>query len=419
MGKTKIYTTNTEYDFYLSEWNKAKHFYTNEKLVKQNANLYVPKLNGQDDNEYNDYISYGCLTMYFKKVVNTYVGMVTRKPVQIFKDSEIENLEEVTPDKKNMDDFVYDVLLHRFQYGRCGILVDYLDEDSRSYFSFYDTFSILEVRYDRYGSLSKVVLEEEDRYIELVLEEGVYVQNHYDKDTENIMKTVTPIKNGKVFDYIPFIIIGDYVPLLTEILDLNVYHYRLSVDLGYGLHWTAIPTPVVTGISNQDDVPDFIGASQYISIPAPDGKAFFMEFQGVGLSSISDRMETVENNISKLTVNMMLDNINQKTATQSLIEHNSSVSSVIGIVNDIARDLTIAVNIMKDWNDMETGYVVVLNTDFMSRSMDPSLLRELTNMLLSNTISYETYWDALQKGEIVSEEKTAEDEQNKINLQTP
>jgi len=418
---SKIYETNDEYDFYFSEWEKARDFTHSEKKVKSGGEKYIPRLRGNDDNEYQTYLSFGSLSMFAKKVLMSYIGMVQRKQYTITHPDIIYDTKyPITPNKKTLYRFITDVLYNRFLFGRVGILVDYIDADERSYMFLYDTFSILEVKYDVYGNLNKVVLTQSDNtLLKLELIDGVYTQQKFDIETEEpVTELITPIKNGNTFDYIPFVIMGDYIPFITEIIDLNYHHFRLSVDLQYALHWVGIPTPTVTGITNEEDVPDFIGTSKYISIPDPNGKAFFMEFEGKGLDSIKDRMEDIRNDIASLSINLILnDQFTSKTATQSIIDNNNSSSSLAGVVKDISADLTTIFNIMMDWNIMETEFVIKLNTDFVASKMDPQLLRELTNMLLSGTISYETYWKALQDGELVDSDKSAEEEKTNIETQ--
>jgi hypothetical protein len=413
----KLFTNDIDYDFFLSEWVKARDFVHSEKMVKSKGDIYVPRLNGQDDNEYKSYISYGGLSMYMKKGLFTYIGMVMRKKYTLTlpasENTDITELQRypVLPNNQDLDGLVYQVLYNRFLYGRIGMLVDYVDKDSRSYIMLYDTFSILSTSYDKYGILNEVWLKDGNNTLRLYIRDNIYMQDVFDED-DVLIDSIRPIKNGEYFDYIPFIITGDYIPFLIEILDLNLHHYKLSVDLCYALHWVGIPTPVVTGIQNEEDIPDFIGVSRYINIPDPQGRAFFMEFEGKGLDSIVERMKVIEEDISKLTVNMILSDVGMstKTATQSLIDYNSSVSSLTGVVNNIGNDITTAFNIMMDWNTMKTDYHISLNTDFVSKKMEPQMLRELTNMLLSNTISYDTYWQALQDGEMVNDNKSSKDE---------
>jgi hypothetical protein len=141
-----------------------------------------------------------------------------------------------------------------------------------------------------------------------------------------------------------------------------------------------------------------------------------MEFEGKGLSTLTDRMDMITRDISNFAVNLVInDQINNKTATQSIIDQNNNTSSLINCVRDLSATLTLSVNEMLEWNAFDNNYIISLNTDFVSSRISAQDMRELTNMLLSGTISYDTYWAALQNGEVVSEDVTSSEEKDKIN----
>jgi hypothetical protein len=60
---------------------------------------------------------------------------------------------------------------------------------------------------------------------------------------------------------------------------------------------------------------------------------------------------------------------------------------------------------------------VSLNKDLVAAGMEPQMLTALTQALLQNTISYETYYHQLQQGEIARPLVDVEDEKTLIEIQ--
>lgn len=149
------------------------------------------------------------------------------------------------------------------QEGRAGVLVDYPEaedgltreqtKDLLATLRYYDSASIVNWRRDG-ENLSLVVLREvyeidvdefdrdrEYQYRVLRLEDGVYTQEVY-RDEKPAGEKVTPTDaGGRPWNRIPFQFLGaknndEYPdkPLLLDIADINIAHYRNSADVEEG-----------------------------------------------------------------------------------------------------------------------------------------------------------------------------------------
>jgi hypothetical protein len=65
---------------------------------------------------------------------------------------------------------------------------------------------------------------------------------------------------------------------------------------------------------------------------------------------------------------------------------------------------------VEDPRDIAEDVFVELNTDFTTQILDPAMLAALMQAYITGTISYEVYFDALQRGGMISSERTIEDE---------
>ena len=425
-----------EYIEMYSEWTKATDFAHSEKRVHDKGEVYFPRLSGQEDDEYKSYVGRASLTMFEKKIRDTYRGMATRKPVDIENDEQLADyLTKVTPTDDSFDSYIFNMLGEYFLTGRCGTLVDLPlgYTDANPYLVLYNATSIINWNTDDYGILTMVVLREiteiddgdqfntstEFRYRVLDLVDGAYRQRLFNSSGVQLNEDIFPQMNGKSLNYIPFTIHGGVKvkpPFLTEVLDLNLHHYQLSGDLGHGLHWVALPSPVLTGVP-KEDVPNHIGSARFIVLEDSDAKAFFLEFEGKGLDEITGRMRVIEETISVMAINMIM-NDNAKTATQANIDSSSTTASLAGVINKLSDEFTIVLTTVSDWMGKTVGNVSI-NTDFVSAKLDANNFNALVNAYIKGTISYSTFWKNLQHGEIASNNKTADEEQSEIETTDP
>ena len=71
-----------------------------------------------------------------------------------------------------------------------------------------------------------------------------------------------------------------------------------------------------------------------------------------------------------------------------------------------------------EWMNKTCGKTQI-NTDFISKTMPPEMIRELRQTWLDGGISYETLWTNLQQGEVADQHKTFDQEQSDIESSEP
>ena len=124
-----------EYNEYKDIWEKCRDAYVGEEAIKAKSTKYLPKLNGQNNAEYENYKLRAQFYGATARTVEAYLGMIWRKPTsyRFYHDGEEshelndffkEFFKVITSDGKSFDDFAHDVAEDIIVTNRVGVLVD-------------------------------------------------------------------------------------------------------------------------------------------------------------------------------------------------------------------------------------------------------------------------------------------------------
>jgi hypothetical protein len=338
--------------------------------------------------------------------------------------------------------------------GRCGVLVDYPPivnavtlaqaqaQGARPYATMYDAESIINWKTGRINNveqLTLVVLEEENeipvdefeskcepqwRVLDLV--NGAYRQRVFRKDKRGefiLVEEIFPQINGRVINRIPFEFFGvrdnspcvDKPPLL-DLVDVNLSHYRTTADYEHGLHFTGLPTPVVTGYYPDDKSPSLrIGSGTAWLLPEAQSKAFYLEFTGQGLGELREALRSKEAMMATLGARILAPEKRAAEAAQTANIHRSSENSVLAsIAQSISVGLTHVMEWLRDWSNITGEVKIELNRDFIPNSMTAQDVDSLVKSWQSGAISHETLFENLVAGDIIAQEISFDDEMERI-----
>jgi hypothetical protein len=342
--------------------------------------------------------------------------------------------------------------------GRCGVLVDHPPMTEamtlaqaqslgmRPYMRMYDAESIINWRTDRIAgaeTLTLVVLEEEREVKKdefevkcekiwrvLDLTNGIYRQRLFEKNDRGefvAYAEVFPQSQGKPIARIPFEFFGvrdnsacvDKPPLL-DLVDVNLSHYRTTADYEHGLHFTGLPTPVVTGFySDEQSAQMRIGSGTAWLLPDPAAKAFYLEFSGQGLSELREALRAKEAMMATLGARILAPEKRQVETAQTAAIHRAGENSVLAsIAQSISIGLTHCLEWMANWAGYDPEVSVRLNKDYLPNSMTYQDVQALVQSWQAGAISHETLFDNLVKGEIIREDVSFDDEKERIELVT-
>lgn len=238
-----------------------------------------------------------------------------------------------------------------------------------------------------------------------------------------------PLRQGQPLDFIPFVFLAPFSleptiqkSLMEGLVRRNLLNFRHSADKEHALHLTAMPTFYVA--ANMETPPElYVGANMAIFLPDNQAKVGLVEFHGQGLQPHENAMKEDLEIMAALGARLLEGPPRtQETATGvqwRLAGADSPTQSLISVVN---QGLTWALQVHAYWGGFsedvdDPAIFMALNKDLVSTMMEPQMLQALMAALLNGTISYETYWWNLQRGEIARPLVDVEEEQALLEVQ--
>jgi hypothetical protein len=245
------------------------------------------------------------------------------------------------------------------------------------------------------------------------------------KEDEQVGDDLFPLMNNATMDYIPFYFIGvdDTTPAtdeppLIDLVDLNLAHYRTNADYSHGLHFTGLPTAVVSGYTPENPTDKlYIGSSTAWVFPDPNAKATFLEFTGQGLQALEKAIDRIEQQMATIGARLLSPEKKATETAQTAQIHRAGESSILSaIANTISIGLSAALVTFSEWAGVKGEASITLNTDFLPPEMSPQELTALLSgwQMGAPGLSDQGLFDILQKREVVMPDVTLEDEQERI-----
>lgn len=462
--KSQVSKTHPEYDRTSSKWQRCRDTVAGNDAVKAAGTRYLPRLADQTDTDYQAYKTRASFFNATWRTIQALTGMLFRRP-PVVETSESVNalLEDVTMSGVSFITFAQQIAMETLTVGRVGILVDYPSQSTegmtaaeatklnlRPVMQRYETESIINWKTAWIGNktaLTLVVLTEdaalegnefehktETRYRVLDLFNGAYRVRVFridDKgEDEQIGGDIFPVMSGKPLDFIPFFFLGvdDTTPQLDlppflDLVDLNLDHYRMSADHKHGLHFTGLPTGVITGYRPENEGDKlYVGAAHFLVLPDPQAKASFLEYTGQGLSAIVEELERTEAQMAILGARLLTSEKKATETSQTAQIHRAGEGSVLSsIASTISRALTQALTLFSKWAGSDNECTVELNQEFLPPEMTPQELATLLQgwQMGAPGLSDQGLFDILQKLEVVAPDVTLEEEQARIAAKGP
>jgi hypothetical protein len=451
-------TKHSEYHEYYEQWERCEHAAEGQDEIHEYGIKYLPRLSGQTDAEYYAYKQRALYYNATARTIDGLTGMIFLKPEVITAPAAMDNIiADVTMSGLSLHQFAEMVAEEVITIGRCAVLVDFPPiinavtlaqaqaQGARPYATMYDAESIINWKTGRINNveqLTLVVLEEEN---EIAVDEfeskcepqwrvldlgdgGIYRQRVFRKDKRGefiLVDEIYPQINGKALNKIPFEFFGvrdnspcvDKPPLL-DLVDVNLSHYRTTADYEHGLHFTGLPTPVVTGYYPDDKSPSLrIGSGTAWLLPEAQSKAFYLEFTGQGLGELREALRSKEAMMATLGARILAPEKRAAESAQTASIHRSSENSVLASISQsISIGLTHVMEYLRDWSGVTGDVKVKLNRDFIPNSMTAQDLDSLVKAWQSGSISHQTLFDNLVAGDIIMQDVSFDDEMERISV---
>ena len=436
------------------KWARSRDAIAGQDAVHAAGVKYLPRLSEQTPAEYDAYKQRATYFNASGRTVDGLVGMVFRKPPIVVNPTAMDAiLGDVDLSGRTLSELAEETVREVVSVGRTGLLVEFprvteqplsqaaaSAQNMRPYASAYAAESIINWRIERINNIMQptlIVLTEtheqtKDEYSTecipqlrvLRLIDGVYTQEvlrKIDDEWESI-EIVMPTMRGNPIPFIPFYAFGansnDLTvqdPPLLDLFDLNLAHYRVSADYEHGCHFTGLPMLLIAGVTLKEGEKVTVGSMAAITSSDPQAHGEYIEFTGQGLGALESNLNRKEAQMAAIGARMLAPEKAGVEAADTLSMRRSGETAVLAaIANLVSQGITAMLAFMASWEGIGGEISVRLNTDYMPQGITAQELSELTKALQSGAISFDTYFDNLQRGEIIRADKTAEQEKELI-----
>jgi len=468
-------TKHPLYTYYAPDWEKCRDTITGARAIKEKGEVYLPKLAEQTDPEY---AKYKWRALFYNATGRTKEGL---EGFIFRKDPETEApdiLADFQADSTLGDTSFYNLTKQTvgevLDVGRFGTLIDWSMEEKRPYVVGYAAEDIINWRLVRVGGrmmLGLLVLKERvsDGPAEMNIKNGadeMKIADFFEDKCENqyrvyrlmfdaagesyvqceiyrgdgatddatktgnvsfvLTSTLVMARKGLPLSEIPFVFHSTKAsacdpekPPLLDVADVNVSHYVTSADLEHGRHFTGLPTAWVAGFPKETVLK--IGSGTAWVSDNENAKAGFLEFTGQGLGCLENALKEKDARL------LESQKLSAESGEAQKVRKSGETSVLANIANSLSESLSRVLQWAQWWYGTEESIDTIdatktrteLNTDFTSQRLTPQELQQLVLAWQAGAISYDTLHGNLQKGEIVSADATAEDEQAKIEANPP
>lgn len=429
-----------------------------KRSLYANREVYISKLTEQEDEDYDAMVGRAPAYILYPGVVRGFVGSTFQKdPKQEIPENDLMGNIDLLGN--SLDQYAPKIVEQVLKQGFCASIVDYSDTNGRTFVKFIRPEQFISHRVQTINGIPQLTRfiymeyrSEEDPENEFETKTIEYrIVHDLQSDDENLnLKTYRirtykeseetagdfeltpdgtsyPLKNKQPLSQIPIVIHGTEpnnfsitsTPL-QDISDLNISVYQRTVDQVHMLHYTALPTPWVTGVAEKE-VPDTVGPESIWGISNEMAKVGLLEFSGSSAKAHQDFIDNLKLIMAQIGAQILKqEGLSRETATSVLIRSNNQTSIIETIINNISSQLVTLLELMFDWDGISYDDLMYeLNTDFIRVDMDPNAQIALVKSWLDGAISHKSLFDKMQQGEIIPADKTYEEELADIEKYPP
>ncbi|HEX4918061.1 MAG TPA: DUF4055 domain-containing protein [Limnobacter sp.] len=460
----KLDTVNTQYAKHMGQWKRCRDMIEGQDAIYAAGERYLPRLKGQTIEEYTVYMHRATVFGASGRTLEALSGMVFSTAPRITVPAAMQDwLKDIALDGTSIYNLANHVVEELLAVGRLGLIVEHPDSATdaitigqaealnlRPYIRTYNAESIVDWRLGTVNGATDYTMirlmesvevpganEFESSTVEqcrvLDLFEGRYRVRLYRRDPNKKDEWVQlgedsfPLSRNQPIPYIPFCIInaGEVCadvskPPMLDLVNQNIAHYRNTADFEHGLHFTGLPTPVVSGVQLEPNQSLSIGSTTAWVFPDPQAKAEFLEFTGVGLKSLSDELKAKEHRMAVLGARMLEESKRSAESTETTMIKYAGEHATLGSIAKVASEgLEIALRYAAQWAGIGGEITVSLNSEFGAQRLSPQELTALVAAWQSGAISKQTLFENLQTGKIIADGTLFEDEQARLDTSAP
>lgn len=265
------------------------------------------------------------------------------------------------------------------------------------------------------------------RVLQIDPETGNYKQTLYDDKLLPIEEVEPKSKKGN-FKELPFEFLSTNSepeePILSDLINVNLSHYRKSADYENGLHWTGVPTPFERGWTPETTYdkdgnevapkPMKLGGTQFLYFPAGTEQVGYLEFSGSGCSQIAQAMADDKDSMAVLGARIIANQKKGVESAETAKIHNSAENSVLAsFANNMSQIFSRLLRIYLEWSTgtdiPQENVKVQINTDFDVATMSATELTALVSLWQSGGIAKSDLFRNLKEGEVLDADRNLDE----------
>ena len=451
---------------FFPKWQKCRDAIAGEDEIKYKKEKYLPKPSGMDKADYKCYIDRAQFFNAGGRTLDGLAGMLNRKPAIITVPEGMEKyLENVDGKGHTIQQFIDMVCKDVLTTNWGSVLVDMpkstgteesdtseqsqLDFEKKgmyAYMVYYKAEASTKWKWETDGRTQhlRYVILKEPTVVDSVGEFNTEVKDYYrvlqiDPETGNYKQTlyneklipieeVEPKSRKGNFKELPFAFMSinsePEEPILSDLINVNLSHYRKSADYENGLHWTGVPTPFERGWTPETQydekghevapTPMKLGGTQFLYFPSGTEQVGYLEFSGSGLSQIANAMDSDKESMAVLGARIIANQKKGVESAETAKIHNSAENSVLAsFANNMSQIFSRLLRIYLEWStgaDIKQEDVKVqINTDFDVSTMSAQELTTLVALWQSGGIAKSDLFKNLKEGEILDADRNLDE----------
>lgn len=426
-----------EYKEHLPRWQRWRDVVEGEDEIKEKENRgkYLPRLFGQSEEEYSQYIEFAEWYGATGRTVDAMVGAHHRSPITAAL-GRLEPLREQACHGLTLQELAQKATRQMWTVGRLGLLGEFSTQGAPQVYLYtaeaivnwrYEedelVFAVVCETYEAPSDKSPYVYEHRKQYRFLELIEGRYIQRVMRKtkgrrgeDVWLFDETLTVIPTtagGAPLSFIPFVIV-DFEGAdgeiggspIADLASLNLKHYRVSADKASYLHISACPILHIDGLTEEERPKVLPMGSRLVIYTMGAGKVAYAETEGRALSALREDLVAKEDQMARLGGSFLRAQKKSAETAEAMRLAQSGESSVLSqICNVLSKGLTRVVRALAEWSGIEAQSVsVALPSDFFEVKIEQWEADFLFKLYQSGLINLEAFLEGLQGGGLIKRE---------------
>jgi hypothetical protein len=446
-------TKHPDYVEAAPDWKLMRDAVAGSRVVKEAGETYLPMPSGfsahpAGSKMYDAYKKRAKFPTITGPTVRGMNGVIHRTELQIDLPDVLKPMwERATPEGLTLEALAQLITEELLSTGRYALLADMPTEagaDTLPFIAGYRAETLINwapTRDSDFFVLDETSLERNEfewvkdvRYRVLELVDGKYQVAVYRSDGAGSFAAqaediTAPVKRGAggAFDRIPLVVIGanrlgndiDEVPLIG-VAEAAMAAYRLDADYRHQLFMSGQETLFCYGVKDEEK-PSLVGAGVVHAFSEASAKAEYVGPSGEGISA--HRVAIIDERDAAIEAGARLFSNDQKAAESGdalRLRYGARSATLTSISKMTAQGLERALKSCAEFVGADPAAVVVKpNLEFIDSTLSPSEVKDLVAAWQGGGISYRTLFENLQRGEVVSSERTVDEEMALIEDEMP